>query len=89
MKIVRRPSPAKPGELKAQWGKIPHDSPDICFLWGGGGASSADSYLLHSMFGGLSGENYRTNGGFLAEFERRGYDLATLKFSIQQKAKTA
>lgn len=78
---------AKSGELKAQWGKLRHDSPDVCFAWGGGGADSADGHLLHSMFGGWCGENYRGSGGFLKELERRGYDLTTLKFYIRQKPK--
>ncbi len=90
---MRRPKPAKPGELKAQWGKLPHNDPDICYLWGGGGAASGDGHLLHGMFSGY-GHRKGDSGivehdGFLKELEARGYDLTTLKFSVQQKVKTS
>ncbi len=87
---MRCPRPAKPGELKALWGKLPHDAPDICYLWGGEGARSCDGHLLYSMFSGFGhrkGQHCVEHDGFLKELEARGYDLTTLKFSIQKKIK--
>jgi hypothetical protein len=88
-KKYRRPK-AKPGELKVQWGKLPYDSPDICYCWGGDGATSSDGSLLHCMFSGFSWRKSDSfgaiqNDGYLKELEARGYDLTTLKFSIQKK----
>lgn len=79
---------AKPGQLIAYYGKI-DGSEDICYAWGGDGASKADSHLIHGMF---SGYEYRKHGrspsphdGYLEALEARGYDLTTLRFSIQKK----
>ena len=85
MKRWRAPR-AKPGELKVQWGKLPQDSPDMIFCHGGGGANKRDSALLHWV---LAGQRPNIRGGFddslFDELEKRGYDLTTLKFSIQKK----
>ena len=87
MKRFRSPK-AKPGELKAQWGKLPHDTPDLCYAWGDG-VSRADGHLLHNV---LSGERFRPGSferdpSLLDELKARGYDLTTLKISIQKKAR--
>lgn len=84
---------AKPGELKAQWGKLPHDSPQLCYVWGEG-VAKADSHLLHcTLTVDWPIRNWKEKGGpieyepsFVKELEARGYDLTTLKFSIQKKA---
>lgn len=97
MKRYRTPK-AKPGELKVQWGKLPHNNPDLCYCWGEG-VSRADSSLLHYTFSSkrpvlskcyeamLSGESSQISfdPSFLEELEARGYDLTTLRFSIQKK----
>jgi hypothetical protein len=77
---------AKDGELKMQYGKLPHDSPDLCYVRGDG-IPKCDGRLLHYM---LSGKRYSPvdkawDASFLEELEKRGYDLTTLKFSIQKK----
>lgn len=91
---------AKPGELIMYYGKLPGDNPDVCYGWGGDGASKRDGALLHYMFAGkrqrqaISDEDKKASGGypivfdksFLEELEVRGYDMTTLKFSIQKKA---
>lgn len=89
---------AKPGQLLVYYGKLPGDNPDICFAWGGEGATRRDGALLHYMFSGkrmqpVYGQERDENHGlpwkfdksFLEELEARGYDLTTLKFSIQLK----
>lgn len=82
---------AKPGELRACWGKADRWSgPDICYAWGDG-VPRADGRLLHNT---LSSERMTVdfpNTGhkwvpsFVQELEERGYDLTTLRFSIQRK----
>lgn len=97
MKRYRAPR-AKPGELKAQWGRLPHDDPDLCYAWGEG-VSKCDGSLLHSIFGckrqrAVYGEERERNHGypvvfdpsFIEELQARGYDITTLRFSIQKKA---
>lgn len=94
MKRWRAPK-AKPGELKACWGKLPHDNPDMVFCWGQG-TSRADSALLYCVFGtkrarpAFTEEELRQgrvvfDDSFLEELEKRGYGITTLKFSIQKK----
>jgi hypothetical protein len=95
MKRYRAPK-AKPGQLKAQWGKWPGDAPELCYAWGSG-VSKRDANLMHDM---LCGKRARRAVGderpqlglpiiyapsFLQELEVRGYDITTLKFSIQKK----
>ena len=89
---------AKPGELKAQWGRVDGDSPDFVYAWGPG-VEKADARLLHGIFGckqirlAFSEADRAKSGGLpyyfdstaLEELEERGYDLTTLKFSIRKK----
>lgn len=77
----RKPKAAKPGELRAEWGTLPHCSPEICYIWGGSGANKCDSHLIHNVLS----HGFEIKGGLLKELESRGYDITTLKFSIQQK----
>lgn len=92
----------KPGQLRMYYGKAsPYDSPDVCYMWGAGGASKCDAALLHHMIGSKRielvygdereklGVPYKFGPSLLEELEARGYDLTTLKFSIQQKQPTA
>lgn len=77
----RTPS-AKPGELKVAFGQE-HGELDLYYCHGGGGAGRADSRLLSIAFEStdiIDGKNLRQ------ELQDRGYDITTLKFSIQQKA---
>lgn len=96
MKRWRQPK-AKPGELKAQWGKLRHNNPDLCYVWGEG-THSADGHFLHHILcsdrlahdwdapsdaSRLSLTKYEPS--FVKELESRGYDITTLRFSIQKK----
>lgn len=82
---------AKPGELKLYWNRR---ECDIGYSWGGDGASKPDAHLMHGVFTmDRLRPNYRTglsefDPSFVKELERRGYDLTTIKFSIQQKPRT-
>lgn len=88
-------SKARPGELKAQWGREDRFSgSDVIFAWGTG-VDRSDARLLNSILCSdrfypafLDGPlgTYRTERSFVSELEARGYDITTLKFSIQKKA---
>lgn len=75
---------AKPGELKAAYGRdFCSRDPDIFYAWGGEGASKADSRILMAALEQIEvyeGKSLRK------ELEERGYDITTLKVSIQKKA---
>lgn len=96
MKRYRRPK-IKDGELRAQWGRVDGNEPDLCYYWGPG-ISKCDSHLLHNT---LSGKECSTNwdaplgsprilwtkygNSFIKELEERGYDLTTLRFYVRKK----
>lgn len=91
-KRVRSPAIPKPGVLKAQWGSVDGSGPDVCYAWGEG-VSGADARFLSTV---LCGERLRlafpsmetvAEKSFIEEMEARGYDITTLKFSIQKKEK--
>ena len=68
-----------------QWGKLPNDSPDIIYSWGEG-TDRADRALLHHVFGSPRYTyDGKTDPGLFDELEARGYDLTTLKFSIEKR----
>lgn len=75
---------AKPGELRAAFGRddARGNSPDIMYAWGGGGSSSPDGRVLSNAFE----EAIVFDGKPLRKvLEERGYDITTLRFTIQQK----
>jgi hypothetical protein len=100
MKKRYRRRAAKPGQLIAYWGKTSrHDAPDVCIAWGGDGAVRADGHLLYGALCAKRiepclrsespiGSDHRFIHSFVEELERRGYDLTTLRFSVEQ-TKTA
>ena len=74
-KRYRRPK-VKDGEIKVQWGKTPHDSPDIV-------------YYYEKIF---KANIYYINGALspmLEELEKRGFDLKTFKMSISKKSEAS
>jgi hypothetical protein len=87
-KFLRTPKQI-PNTLRATWGRVSDDpTPDVVYSWGKG-CSSGDSHLIHSMLNGMEHRKYgkfpADHDGYLKELEARGYDLTTLKFSIQKK----
>jgi hypothetical protein len=75
---------AKPGQLRAAWGRCERgDPPSIVYAAGGDGASKSDvSLLIYALEIQKLFDERKTLLGLLAD---RGYDLTTLKFSIQKK----
>lgn len=76
----RMPSP-KPGQIRVAWATERGDKPTIHFCYKGEPSIKRDSNMIMSHFGitpTISG------GTFLDELKERGYDLSTLKFSIDK-----
>ena len=76
---------AKAGQLRAAWGKpCAWGEPDLVYAWGANGASKPDGRILSEAF-----ENTDVFDGksLRVILDERGYDLTTLKFSIEQKPK--
>jgi len=93
MKRFRRQK-LKNGELRIYYGKLPFDSPDIVFEWNGDSSMKFDSRYLHYYLGCKKPniKNKMTDysdmqNSFFEELIARGYDIATLKFSIQKLKK--
>jgi hypothetical protein len=74
---------AKPGQLLAKWGRPePGETPDICYAYGGEGVSRSEGHMLSSYFERVADIDGKT---LRQELEARGYDLETLRFSIELK----
>lgn len=75
---------AKPGQLLAYFARPERGAePEVVYAWGGSGACSADGRVLAAAF-----EDARTVFGttLVEELCSRGYDIATLSFSISMPA---
>lgn len=83
---------AKPGELRAYYGLADGDGPDVCYAWGDG-VAKADGRLLHGILScdrmmlDFPNIGHKYGPSFLKELEERGYDITTLRFSIQKKSR--
>lgn len=74
---------AEPGQLIAYYGRADkHSQPSICYAFGGKGACSGDARILAQA---LESNITFENSTLVLELESRGYDLTTLKFSIERK----
>lgn len=80
----RRTPKIKAGQLMAYYGYADGVGPDLCVNWGPGTGGSPDGRILCSA---LSSPVSRLDGNkpFFEELEARGYDLNTLRFTIQRK----
>lgn len=81
----------KPGELVVLWGYADGNGPDICYF-AGEGVPRWDQRLMHNALTGQSLQpmeaikgNMVFDKSLLDELTDRGYDLSTLRFSIQKK----
>lgn len=73
---------AKPGEIKVAWARPSlGEPPDLCVAWGGSGSSKSDGRIVLEALEGLSVYDGRS---LREELSRRGYDVTTLKLSVQK-----
>lgn len=85
MKRYRSPK-LKPGYLYIYYGRLEGDDPDVVYA-NGEGVPRCDRALLHCVMGTkrlIYDGTYEPS--LFDELAARGYDLDTLKFSIQKKA---
>ena len=74
---------AKPGQLLARFGRPDRWSDaDLCYAWGGRGAESPDGLILSNA---LENAEVYQGRSLREELIQRGYDITTLRFSIQMK----
>lgn len=74
----------RPGELSVYWGIADSgERPDVIFS-GGVGVPRCDRALMHCVFGTQREILGKFNPSLLDELQSRGYDITTLKFSIQK-----
>lgn len=75
---------AKPGQLIARFGReYGGGRPDLLYAYGGGGASKPDSRILMNA---LEEAKIFEDRSLRQELELRGYDITTLRFSIERAA---
>lgn len=91
MKRWRTPT-AKPGEIKIAYGKVDrHSNPDLCVAWGEGvDMRCTGRLIMHAITekrlrAKFSSPGYEYEPSLLEELEARGFDITTLKISIQRK----
>lgn len=73
----------QPGKLVARWSKRERD---VLYDWGDG-VSKSDASFLNTI---LTGKRHHPfddtwSPGFIEDMEARGYDISTLRFSIQKR----
>jgi len=76
---------AKPDQLRVAFGLFERgEEPELVYAWGEG-TQKADVNLLMSLFEGRGEEVANlSDGSIVQEFAKRGYDITTLKFTIQR-----
>jgi hypothetical protein len=84
------PPRPRPGQLKAQWGSIEGETP--CLVYAGGeGTAREDRAFIHYLLTSINWmgplhDKWAFEPSFLDELTARGYDITTLKISIEKKA---
>lgn len=77
------------GQLKVQWGKLYDEDPDLIYA-AGEGVPREDRHLMHHALSaprwmGPLHDKWAFEPSVLEELEARGYDITTLKISIEKK----
>lgn len=72
---------AKPGQLKAAYGRDDCGGVDLQYAWGGNGAQKSDARILSSAIEDAPVFDGKCLREVLTE---RGYDITTLKISVLQ-----
>jgi len=89
VKRLRKPK-MKDGELRVYWGKLPHENPDVVLSWQGHSGMRQDTALLHKFLCSKQPNPHvqpifsKMEPSLIEELKSRGYDITTLRFSIQK-----
>jgi hypothetical protein len=81
----RRPR-MKDGRVEVYFGVVDGHRPDWCVIWGEGTARCDARFVLSHIADPISYSILKDKETFVAELESRGYDLSTLRFTIDKKA---
>ncbi|WP_395326958.1 hypothetical protein WBP06_09575 [Novosphingobium sp. BL-8H] len=83
---------AKAGEIKIVWGRVDrHNRPDLCVAWGDGtDMRCTGSLMMHALTekrlrSKFPGPGYEYEPSLIDELEDRGFDITTLRFTIEKK----
>lgn len=83
MKIYRRPKVFN-GQIKFQRGKLDGEI-DMCVFYGDDTLRCDRALVMNLFCSRQLTWDMKSEPSFIDELERRGYDLDTLKFSIERK----
>jgi hypothetical protein len=84
MKRYRSPKVVE-GQIKLQRGRIDGEAPDMCIFYGDNVPRCDRSLVMNSLcFDTFDSGRNELSPSFVDELESRGYDLDTLKFSIDR-----
>lgn len=84
MKRYRRPKVIE-GQIKMQRGKVDGET-DMCVFYGDNTPRCDRALVMNTFcFGSYDTGTKEKRLSFIEELERRGYDLETLRFSIERK----
>jgi len=73
------------GQIKMQRGRIDDDGPDMCIFYGDNTPRGDRNLVMNTFcFNEYDFLNKKSQPSFIKELELRGYDLDTLKFSIEK-----
>lgn len=91
MRRWRSPT-AKPGEIKIAYGKVDrYSSPDLCVAWGEGTDMKCTARLIMDALNQKPmGYKFPTmeieyHPSLIEELEARGFDITTLRITVQKK----
>lgn len=73
----------KEGRLSASWGYTKAQDKEDIYYTNGPGTSRADAHLLHYFFDCVVEGNNKRN--LIDELAARGYDLKTLRFTVEKE----
>jgi len=83
---------AKTGEIKICWGRVDrYNNPDLCVAWGDGTDMKCTGRLIMNSITDkplrpkFPGPGYEYTTSLVDELEARGFDITTLRITIQKK----
>lgn len=77
---------AKPGQIVARYGiEFRGQKPEVMYAWGGSGADKSDSRIVMRA---LEEQPITKGKTLIEELISRGYDITTLRFSIERPRPT-